>query len=231
MSFRLRSYRGDAASHRHGFHQLVLPRAGTLDIEIDGRGGRVEHGRAAFVGTGERHTFEARGANTFVVVDLASDAVGSRDEALLQRRFVDLGARAHLLLAGLGEHMPMRLEAQTAWSRLLLDALHGETRIEGVDAAWSLLDAELERRCDSTWLARLAGLSRAQFYRRFVARHGVSPAAFQRGRRLQHALDRLRGSDATIARVAGEAGYSEHSALTRALRKVHGKSPRALRRE
>ncbi|WP_300616249.1 AraC family transcriptional regulator [Dokdonella sp.] len=225
----LRSYRRDAASHRHGFHQLVLPRLGALDMEIDGCGGRVERDRTAIVGAGERHAFEARGDNRFVVVDLPPGDGDAEIGALRQRRFLALGPATRLLLDGLGDHMPQNAAATAAWSRLLLETLDGGMPRNGLEAAHRLLETEPERRYDSAWLARLAGLSRAQFYRRFTAVHGIAPAAFQRRQRLLRALAQLRGSDASIARIAGELGYSEHSALTRALRKAHGSTPRAVR--
>lgn len=228
--FSLRTYRADIASHRHAFHQLVLPRTGTMELEIEGRGGRVEHGCAAFVGASQRHAFEARGANRFIVIDLPSTPMEAREEALLSRGFLTLGRRAHLLLEGLGETLPQRLDAEAAWSYLLLDALHREPGgADGLRDARYLLEAEPERRHDSLWLARLTGLSRAQFYRRFVATYGVTPAALQRERRLALALARLRDDATSIAHIAAEVGYSEHSALTRALRRMHGVPPRRLR--
>ena len=228
--FSLRTYPADVASHRHAFHQLVLPREGVLEMEIEGRGGRVERGRGAFVGAGERHAFEARGANRFVVVDLPSVPLDARAESRLRHGFVELGPCARLLLDGLGENLPQRAEARAVWSRLLVDALQrelaGDYRLQAVRR---LLEDEPERRYDSFWLARLAGLSRAQFYRRFVAAYGVTPIALQRERRLALALTQLHERNAPIARIAGDVGYSEHSALTRALRRAYGTTPRRLR--
>jgi AraC-like DNA-binding protein len=228
--FSLRSYGTEVAAHRHAFHQLVLPRAGVLDMEIEGRGGRIERGRAAFVGAGERHAFQARGANRFLVVDLPVERFEPRDESLLERGFLRLDARAELLLAGLADVVPQRPVSVHLWSQLLLDALRGrEPASRALHDVRRLIEAEPERRCDPAWAARLCGLSRAQFYRRFTALHGEAPAALQRRCRLALALARLRGTDARVARVAGDVGYSEHSALTRALRRAYGRPPRSLR--
>lgn len=228
--FSLRTYHAEIAAHRHAFHQLVLPRAGVLEMEIEGRGGRVERGRAAFVGAGERHAFEARGANRFVVVDLPAAWIEPRDEVLLERGFLVVDGRTELLLDGLADVPPQRPEAAEVWSRLLLDALRRERpALGGLHDARRLIEAEPERRHDIAWLARLCGLGRAQFYRRFTALHGEAPATLQRRCRLALALARLRDADEPIARVAGEVGYSEHSALTRALRRAYGQPPRRLR--
>ncbi|NCT69259.1 MAG: helix-turn-helix transcriptional regulator [Rhodanobacteraceae bacterium] len=228
-----RSYRADVAAHRHGFHQLVLPRTGALELEIDGRGGRVDADGAAFVGAGERHAFEARGPNRFLVLDLPSAQAGPVEAALAARRFVPLRPRARALLTCLGDTLPGRDEAALMWSHLLLDALHDGDDAPadaGVRVAHALIAGEPERALDSAALARLAGLSRAQFYRRFSARYGLAPAALRREWRLALALARLREGDASIADIAGEVGYSEHSALTRALRRGRLGTPRELRR-
>ena len=230
-AFSVRSYRADVAAHRHGFHQLVLPCAGTLELDIDGHGGRVKDGGAAFVEVGARHAFEARGPNRFLILDLPSAQAGPLAMALAARRFVPLGPRARALLACLGDLPPRRDAAAAVWSQLLLDALHDDEAraVAGLRAAHALIAAEPERAFDSAQLARLAGLSRAQFYRRFSTLYGVAPAALRRERRLALALARLREGDASIAQVAGEVGYSEHSALTRALRRGRLGSPRGLR--
>jgi quercetin dioxygenase-like cupin family protein len=49
--------------HAHGFDQIVLPRRGVLEMEIDGKGGRVDPGRAAVVPPGVSHAFAASGEN------------------------------------------------------------------------------------------------------------------------------------------------------------------------
>lgn len=231
-AFSFRSYHAEAAAHRHGFHQLVLPCTGSLELEIDGRGGRVAGAGAAFVGAGERHAFEARGPNRFLILDLPSTHAGPFAAALAARRFVPLQARARALLGCLGDAPPRRDEAARVWARLLLDALHDGARASadaGLRAAHALITGEPERALASTQLAQVAGLSRAQFYRGFSARYGIGPAALRRERRLALALARLRESDASIAQVAGEVGYSEHSALTRALRRSRLDSPLRLR--
>jgi AraC-like DNA-binding protein len=48
--------------------------------------------------------------------------------------------------------------------------------------------------------------------------------------RLERAMARLAASDATIAEIALSCGYSDQSALTRALKRRHGVTPAAYRR-
>ncbi len=228
IRFRLRHYTNEVDSHRHDHHQLVLPQAGLLELDIEGSGGRVDPSNAAFIAQGERHAFRARGPNAFVVLDLTTG--DARNDSMLPRhRFPAITPHAGQLLAGLGAHMPQRAAAITTWTTLLLDALRDATPFDGLAAAHALLESEPARPFDMHWLAQLSGCSRAQFYRGFGARYGQPPAAVRRAARLRQALERLRDSDQSIAHIASDVGYSEHSALSRALRRQHGRPPRSLR--
>lgn len=225
----LRHYTREVDSHRHDHHQLVFPCTGTLDMEIDGRGGRVSHGCAAFIASGERHAFQAHGANAFVVLDLPAAGLGRDGGALPPSRFPAMPPQAQRLLAGLGATMPQQPQAIATWSSLLLHALRDADSFDGLAAAHALLETDPVRDHDLRWLVRLSGGSRAQFYRRFGARYGIAPAAVRREARLRQALEQLRDSNQSITHIASNVGYSEHSALTRALRRCHGCPPRTLR--
>jgi hypothetical protein len=53
--------------------KVVLPKRGTLYLEISRRGGLVAQGVGAFIVAGETHAFSAKYDNTFVVADLPVD--------------------------------------------------------------------------------------------------------------------------------------------------------------
>jgi hypothetical protein len=69
----LRLYTHDVQSHRHEYHQVVLPKRGTLDLEISRRGGLVAQGVGAFIVARETHAFSAKYDNSFVVADFPVD--------------------------------------------------------------------------------------------------------------------------------------------------------------
>ena len=69
MSLNFRSYGADGVMHRHDHVQLVLPVVGRLEIEIGGRGGRLDTGRAAFVAPGADHVQAGDGASRFLIVE------------------------------------------------------------------------------------------------------------------------------------------------------------------
>jgi AraC-like DNA-binding protein len=78
-------------------------------------------------------------------------------------------------------------------------------------------------------LAAAVGSSRAVFARRFTELVGEPPIAFLTGWRLALAADLLRTSQATIASVARQVGYSTPFALSSAFKRAYGISPNTHR--
>jgi AraC-like DNA-binding protein len=78
-------------------------------------------------------------------------------------------------------------------------------------------------------LAGAVGCSRAVFARRFTEQVGEPPIAFLTSWRLALAADLLRTSQATIAAVAGQVGYSTPFALSSAFKRAYGVSPNTHR--
>jgi AraC-like DNA-binding protein len=78
-------------------------------------------------------------------------------------------------------------------------------------------------------LAAAVGCSRAVFARRFTEQVGEPPIAFLTSWRLALAADLLRSSQATIAAVARQVGYSTPFALSSAFKRAYGVSPNTHR--
>ncbi|MBK6294455.1 MAG: helix-turn-helix domain-containing protein [Rhodoferax sp.] len=77
-------------------------------------------------------------------------------------------------------------------------------------------------------LARHAGLSVAQLERHVLALLQLTPSRWLLSLRLESAVARL-DSPATIAQVAADSGFADHSAFARAFRRHLGVSPRDYR--
>ncbi len=78
-------------------------------------------------------------------------------------------------------------------------------------------------------MAAMAGVSGSRLHALFVREFGLPPLAWVSAARLRWARQQLLGSDASISDIALRAGYSEHSAFARALRRESGRTPRQWR--
>lgn len=78
-------------------------------------------------------------------------------------------------------------------------------------------------------LASTVGISRAALARRFHAQVGQPPMTYLARWRLALAADRLADSDATVAAIAREVGYSSPFSFSMAFKKHYAVSPRDYR--
>ncbi len=101
---------------------------------------------------------------------------------------------------------------------------------EYVARAVAAMKADPVRRWTVAALARVAGLSRAPFARRFRAATGTSPVRWLMAYRLDVARSRLAGTDLTLAAIATEVGYATEFALSKAFKRFFGIAPAAFRR-
>jgi transcriptional regulator GlxA family with amidase domain len=109
------------------------------------------------------------------------------------------------------------------------------------DVAAGPLDVRIRRalaaiaaRPDQRWtvagLARVAGLSRAAFARRFAAEVGTPPLRHVADLRIRRAAALLAATDASLADIATRVGYADEFALSRAFRRLAGAPPGVYRR-
>ena len=79
-------------------------------------------------------------------------------------------------------------------------------------------------------LARKAGMTASRFARVIKRIHGISPMQLITKTRITVGCRLLRETDASIAQIALDCGFADHSAFTRAFRAVTGMSPTEHRR-
>ncbi|KAF0863540.1 AraC family transcriptional regulator [Pseudomonas sp. LD120] len=240
----LRHYSHDLIAHSHEHAQLVFGLSGLLDFEIEGRGSQVQQQSFVVVPAGTRHICGSPKGSHCLVLNVPDehwlqDALGPHAAAsrqLLdspQRRILEpiqsrlvnwlaespvddpLIARqgAALLLASLN-HSPCR---PTDQRRLPYVALH------------AYIDRHVAHPLQVADLARIAGISSARLHARFVAECGRTPMDYVRYRRLEMAVQLLRGSSLPIGEIASRVGYSSQSAFAAAILREFGLSPRRLR--
>ena len=234
----VRSYGGEALTHSHDFAQLVLPLAGRIALDIDGRLGVADGNTAAFVVPGAHHATSALGENRALIVDLSPLAAESR---LLDRfssaPFVPLTPPAGKLIG----FMQLMLAQQQApaqaqlqhWLPLLLDTLAGQA--PRAPSRLHLLMARIEAEPARPWsiadMATTAAISPSRLHEWFQAETGSSPRAWLAEVRVRHACHLLRQSTLPLAEVAMRCGYADQSALSHAMRRLRSTTAGAYRRQ
>jgi AraC-like DNA-binding protein len=96
--------------------------------------------------------------------------------------------------------------------------------------AIQIMRADLARRWTVAMLAKIVGLSRPAFARRFLRGVGQSPLRYLARCRMELAAELLRGSEAGIAEIAVQVGYDSEFAFSRAFKRHHGVPPGTFRR-
>lgn len=139
-------------------------------------------------------------------------------------------------MAGTAEGVRQRLAGAPAHgSEGLLATLLQQYAPAGSAARLHALCTRLSANPGADWnvarMAALVGISGSRLHAAFVQEFGVAPQAWLSACRLRWAKHRLLTSSDSIATIALDAGYSEHSALTRALRRETGLTPQAFRRQ
>jgi transcriptional regulator GlxA family with amidase domain len=99
-----------------------------------------------------------------------------------------------------------------------------------VERAVAAMKRHPSRRWTVAELARVAGLSRAPFARRFERAMGTSPLRYLTDLRLRLAAARLVTSDARLAEIAFEVGYATEFSFAKAFRRTYGVAPGVFRR-
>ena len=246
LTARLACLDNQAHEHAHDYHQLVLSLSGRAEFEVDGCGGEVCRMRACLVPGDAEHQFAGMGDNRMLILDLDERDTSPEDLSLLAElfespRYPTLDADFQNLLSYAGAELA-RYGSDPHLARalggVLLRALHlrlfgerGRSAVAGLDIG--RLDAyiveHLARRITVIELAQVACLSPSHFHAQFQDSLGLPPHQYLLKTRLDHAARLLRESPLPLVRIAEECGFSSQSALTTAMRRYLGLTPKRLR--
>ena len=237
----LRTYAPAQESHSHAHHQIILPLQGRMALETDRAGEALDETRAAVVTSEREHAFRGLGENRVLILDVperdceAADALWDR---AADRPFLLLDERLRGLLdfARLSPAQAFAPEAfRSSLGTLILQGLTqracGGPEPDALLRATAFIHERFAQPIGGREIAAAAGVSEATLRRLFAAWHGSSPARYLGGLRLAKARALLQHSTLPIAQIALDCGYSEQSALTRALRREAGVTPAQLRRD
>ncbi|MGW8390874.1 AraC family transcriptional regulator [Pseudoduganella sp. HUAS MS19] len=232
----IRSYGKQWTADRHAFAQLVLPLTGVVELEIEGKGDRLNPLKGAVVVAGAWHSQQSAVENRSLIVDVDQAAiVHPAWQRIAQRPFADISPAARKLV----EFMQLSIAGRAAaglllqgWVPLLLDTLTLEPpRLQSRLAA---LLAHAEAHLALPWttesMAQFARMSVSRLHALFQDELCTSPRAWLLSRRLNRACELLRHTRQPIAGIALNCGFGDQSALTRAMRVQLDTTPAAYRR-
>ncbi|MGX4642979.1 helix-turn-helix domain-containing protein [Massilia sp. SYSU DXS3249] len=232
----IRTYPQQPEGDRHAWAQLVLPLSGELQLEIEGETGRLDPLHGALVVPGAWHSQYSERMNRSFILDLDEAAMAHDALArLAERPFTAIGPAARKLI----DYMEL-MRTQPAlppalvqgWVPLLLDTLVLDAPQERsrLAALLAQVRAQPGHPWNSESMARYACLSASRLHALFRAELDTSPHAWLQRQRIEYACRRLAGTNQAIAEVALQAGFSDQSALTRAMRQQLDTTPAAYRR-
>lgn len=236
-----RTYGLAAPPHAHDFMQVVMPARGVLEMDVDGRGGRVDTQHAALIPAGATHAFEAAGVNRFIVLDIPAGEVDAPDlGGLANQVFFPLTPGLRALTTWLQDAPLVDAALANAWSSLALATLAAHPANQPAqlrrrpdaraERAWQAIEHRYAEPLTVEALAAEAGVSARHLATLFRAAYGTTLHAHLADVRLRHALTLLETTALPIAEIAARTGYYDQSALTRHLKAVHGITPAAVRR-
>ena len=239
----LRSYAAIAESHAHDHHQAVFPLSGAMELETALGGSRVTRDKVAVITAGETHAFSCLVENAFLVVDVATgprhslnalwDAASSRPLFRLEQDLSQLTR-----FAALDPKVLQRSgAARESLALLLMQGLASQLGVlepgepESLRRARIFIGQNLGAPIGLKEVAAAAGSSVSKLKRAFHRWHGTSPGRYLAEARLRQAEALITGSDLPLAQIALACGFSEQSALNRAMYRAGMTSPARLRRE
>lgn len=246
FSLALRSYSGEVELHEHDFHQIVLSQSGSMEIEVDGRGGKVDASQGVVISAGSRHTFMANTHNNFLVLDVSTDrgeahkSTSASLAPLNAKRFFAVRPDIRHLLDYASSNGPQLVGSLTmaeSWSRLLLCSLL-QPEVARSDPgqfilarALAYIEQHLATALTVHDIARYAGTSERRLYALFGQHLNTTPFSHIANLRLNLAIDLLRQTSLSIIDIAHRTGYADQSALTHALKKARHLTPAGVRKQ
>lgn len=235
-SIDLRSYSKEWPEERHAFVQIVVPLSGSMDIDVGGLQQRLSASKGVLINGNVKHTIVTSDNNRSLIVDLDERYVSDATlEKFSSKPFIDLTTRSSLV----ARHMRRSIhdgECDRSSTRLWAELLVGSFTDERVDAAARLMTLKTLIEIDpfQAWtveqMALQAELSTSRLHALFLEYFDTTPHALLSEMRMKKICALLSNSGLPIAQIAARAGFSDQTALTRAMKKSLGTTPAAYRR-
>jgi AraC-like DNA-binding protein len=237
VSVDLRSYRDETPNERHVFVQIVLPVTGQLEIDVCGLQEKLSASKGVIVHRDTAHTQTSDVLNRSLVVDIEEQSVPAQIlDRFASTPFIDLNTRTTKLtryMHDLIQSGEQDAKASLAWAPILLSSLVDEN--PDIVSRLTALKALVEINPFMPWrlerMADQADISVSRLHAVFREHFDKSPHLWLCDLRMKTICRLLTGSNLPIAQIADRAGFSDQTALTRAMKKTMGTTPAAYRRE
>lgn len=140
--------------------------------------------------------------------------------------------REHLQLCGVQKLLYWRIMLMEYLAMLPPEALQKKLNDidERVMKVLSLYSGKWQQLPDNQTLARKAGMSENNFYRLFHKSLGISPQRYFMSMRLNAARNKLLNSSVSINDIAGDCGFSDRYAFSKAFKQFFGVAPGEFRK-
>lgn len=142
--------------------------------------------------------------------------------------------RPHLPVWGLTSKLPIRDESGSITgligiSKELASPIHPDEIPSGLARALRHLETAYDSPVSPSALAGMAGMSPVRFARAIKRIYEITPMQMITKTRITAGCRLLRETDASIAQIALDCGFADHSAFTRAFRAMIGITPTRFR--
>jgi AraC-like DNA-binding protein len=227
-----------AHAHREG-HLTFLMSGSPAIVTIDGIPHLVDQGAGVAINPWQPHSFQpcsADQSSVYLVAYICDRWLDSNEEAHGRLRFgtnaITVGTTlrsicaslAHVLVTNasyriVNRYLNQLLDASFEASWKTAGRPNPSTRPHNVidfrvRKSLRILDDGLAQGIELDEVARDAGLSRPHFFKLFRENTGVTPALYANTMRIERALDRLMGSQASVTDIGYELGFSSQSHFT-----------------
>ena len=208
------------------FHSLSFRLSGRVTFEIDGRHYQSSENGITFIPAGVDYITHAQEAGEMFVVhfktkhtDVTAAPLFLDDRTDLENRFETLCKQPHSLGGNTYRCM--------AHFYALLDALSKPQQgvAPCVHLAKHLMDTQFTQKISIAALAKEAGISEVYFRNKFREYYGVSPLAYLKQVRINHAKQLLRSGYYSVTDVALECGFENVSYFSYTFKQLTGISP------
>lgn len=227
----IRSYNSKRKGHFHGYHQLVLPLRGVINIEVETYTGKVTPSECVVIKQDQVHHFAANQEAKFIVADM-SDLPNNilTSDGLVFSITPALFSYLSFIEKQLENQVSPNLEKSMFSTFALLLEEQGQFR--KIDHRIRLVvEYVLENITENLsidTLAKVACLSQTQFKKVFTEQLGLSVSKHVAKERMEKAKALLMHTDYSIQMIAEQVGYADLSAFSRRFSQYYGLSPTAF---